>query len=76
MDERKLGTEVVDPRDVEDFLQKNIDAQVNPQMVGRQFQADYVIYLEIIEFQIRDPAEPHFLQGNIQASVVVDVVLK
>ncbi len=71
MSERKLETEVVDPRDVEDFLQKNLDAQVDPQMVGRQFQADYVIYMEIIKFQIRDPAEPHFLQGKIQASVVV-----
>lgn len=71
MSERKLKTEMVDPRDVEDFLQKNLDAQVDPQMVGRQFQADYVIYMEIIKFQIRDPAEPHFLQGKIHASVVV-----
>lgn len=71
LSDRKLNAEVVDPRDVEDFLQKNIDAQIEPLIVGRQFQTDYVVYLEIIEFQIRDPEQPHFLQGKILASVSV-----
>lgn len=71
MNRRHLNTEVVDPRDVEDFLQKNIDAQIDPQAVGRAFDADYVVYLEVIKFQIRDPDHPQFLRGQIHASVVV-----
>ena len=71
MGQRKLGTEVVDPRDVEDYLQKNIDAQIDPYAVGRKFNTDYVIYLELLEFQIRDAQMPQFLRGRIQASVSV-----
>lgn len=71
MAQRELGTAVVDPRDVEDFLQKDIDAQIDPQAVGREFDADYVIYLEVLEFQIRNPEEPQFLRGRISASVSV-----
>ena len=71
MAQRSLKTEVVDPRDIEDFLQRDIDAQIAPQAVGREFDADYVIYLEIFEFQIRDPDIPQFLQGRIDASISV-----
>jgi len=71
MGQRKLGTEFVDPRDVEDFLQKNVDAQIDPAAVGRQFRADYVVYLEVLGFQIRDPAQPQFVQGRIEAAVSV-----
>jgi hypothetical protein len=71
MTQRGLGTDVVSPRAVEEFVQKNIDAHVNPAVVGRQFKADYVVYLEVSEFQIRDPAEPQLLRGRISASVSV-----
>jgi len=71
MGRRDIGTQVVDPRDVEDYLQKNIDAQINPYAVGRKFNADYVVYLEVLEFQIRDAQAPQFLRGRIQASVSV-----
>ncbi len=71
MGQRELGTQVVDPRDVEDFIQKNIDAQIDPYAVGRQFNADYVVYLELLEFQIRDAQAPQFLRARIQASVSV-----
>lgn len=71
MEQRGLGTTVVDARDVEDFLQKNLDAQVDPHRVGRKFDADYVIYIEILGFQVRDPESPLFLKGQVEASVVV-----
>ena len=71
MAQRQLGTEVVDPREVEDFLQKNIDAQVDPYAVGRHFDADYVVFLEVLRMQIRNPEEPQFLRGRIEASVSV-----
>ncbi len=71
MAQRQLGTEVVDPREVEDFLQKNIGAQVDPYAVGRHFDADYVVFLEVFRMQIRNPEEPQFLRGQIEASVSV-----
>lgn len=71
MGRQKSGTQVVDSRDVEDYLQKNPAAQIDPQMVGRHFKADYVIYLEILTFQIRNADEPQFLRGQVEASVVV-----
>jgi len=38
---------------------------------SRKFEADYVIYLEVLKFQMRDPSEPQFLKGRIEASVTV-----
>ncbi|MBI4716920.1 MAG: hypothetical protein HY763_03880 [Planctomycetes bacterium] len=69
--QRNMGTEVVDSRSVEDYLQKNLDAQIDAHAVGKQFAADYVVYVEVLEFQIRDPRQPQFLQGRIGASVTV-----
>ncbi len=71
MEQRKLGSDVVDSRDVEDYLQQDLDARIDPQRVGRKFQADYVIYIEILTFQVRDPEVPQFLQGRLEASVTV-----
>lgn len=69
--QRELGTVIVDPRDVEDFLQKNIDAQLDPEAVGRHFGVDQVIWVEVFRFQIRDPQQPQLLRGKIDASVAV-----
>ena len=71
MNRRKLQTQVVDARDVEDFIQKTVNAQVDPYAVGRAVRADYVIFIEIIRFQIRDRDHPQFLRGRIDASVAV-----
>lgn len=71
MAQRSKGLELVDPRDVEDFLQREIDAQIDPVAVGRRFDVDYVIYLEIFEFQIRDAQVPELLRGRVDASVSV-----
>jgi len=69
--QRRQTAEVVDPRDIEDYLQKDLDAGVDPRRVGEHFKADYVIYLQIIEFQIRSADEPQFLRGHIEASITV-----
>lgn len=69
--QRQMGTDVVSPRDVEEFVQKTVGADIDPHGVGRHFQADYVVYVEVLRFQIRDPNEPQFLQGQIEASVSV-----
>ncbi len=71
LNQRSLAAQIVDPRDVEDFLQKDLDARIDPHAVGRRFDADYVIYVEVVGFQIRDPSQPQFLRGRISASVSV-----
>ncbi len=71
MSRKKTAIDLVDPRDVEDYLGKEIDAQLDPRMVGEKFECDYVVYLEVLEFQVRDPVRPQFLRGSIRSSVVV-----
>lgn len=71
MNRRKLKTRVISPRDVEDFIQKNVRAQVDPRAVGRAVGADHVIFLEVIRFGMRDRDHPQFLRGRIDATVVV-----
>ncbi len=71
MRQRKLSIDLVDPRDVEDLLQKDPAAQIDPLKVGAHFQCDYVLYVEVLEFQIRDAQQPQFLQGRLQSSVAV-----
>ena len=71
MRSRELGIDLIDTRDVEDYIQQNPGAQVDPGMVGRNFKTDFVIYIELVEMQIRDPDQPQLLQGRIQALVQV-----
>jgi hypothetical protein len=71
MASRQLTLEIVDPRDVEDFIGKERGAELDPARVGKHFDADYVVYVELTLFQIRDPDQPQFVQGRISASVCV-----
>lgn len=67
---RSQEIDLVDPRDVEDYLQRNFGS-VEPRKAGRHFGADYVVYLEVNRFQIRVPDQPQLLRGQIHASVAV-----
>ena len=71
MTQRNMPVEVVDSREVEDFLQRTPDARIDPAAVGKKFDANYVVYVEVAGFQIRDPGEPQFLRGRINASISV-----
>lgn len=68
---RNQRIDLVNAREVEDFVRRDPGVAVDPRTVGRQFSADFVLYLEVIAFQIRDPRQPQFLQGRIGASVAV-----
>lgn len=70
-EQRSQRVQLVDTRDVEDHVQRDLDAAVDPIRVGKKFDADYVIYLEILTFQIRDPQQPQLLRGLIASSVAV-----
>lgn len=63
--------ELVDPQRVEDLLARNLDAAVDPVLTGKHFKADFVVYVELLKFQIREPATPDLVQAHVQAPVSV-----
>jgi hypothetical protein len=72
----KIATEVKDvtmisPRKVEDYIQRTLTADAEPRRIGSEFDAEVVIYIELLQFQIRDPQVPDLVQARIGASVVV-----
>ena len=65
------STELVDPVRVADYQERTLDDSPDPERLGREFDADMVVYLELLRFQIRDPDAPDYLQARIEASVAV-----
>jgi hypothetical protein len=65
------GVKLTKERKVEDFVQEHFDAATDPVMVGEHFDVDMVVYVELLQFQIRDPDSPSFLQGQAAATVSV-----
>lgn len=66
--------DLVDPRDVADFLQKDKQAAEDAYKLGKQFDCDYVIVVELMRFQLRDRQTPDMLQGQVSAAVSVVAV--
>ncbi len=65
------GVKVVDGRKIEDYMQRSLINTVDPEEIADKFDAEMIVYLELLEFQIRDPDSPDFLRPAINASVVV-----
>ena len=63
--------DIVDPRDIADFLQREPRAKSEPTAVGEHFNADRVVFVELLQFQVRDPTAPSLLQGHLHAAVSV-----
>lgn len=61
--------QLIDPARVEDYLQRSLNADIDPAKTGKHFDAEYVIYIELLTFQIRDPSTPDLVQGRIKASI-------
>lgn len=62
---------VADGRKIEDFLQRNLANTIDPADIGKKFDSEMVVYIELLDFQIRDPQSPDFLDPRIDASVAV-----
>ncbi|MFQ5491909.1 MAG: hypothetical protein ACE5GE_14420 [Phycisphaerae bacterium] len=63
------GVQVVNERKIEDHLHRHPEAAMDPEEVGEHFGAQMVVYIELLEFQIRDPEAPDLLQGKVEASI-------
>ena len=61
----------VSARKVEDYVSKRLDGTADPPIAGRHFDADVVVYLELLRYRMRLPNTPNLYRGEIEASVVV-----
>jgi hypothetical protein len=64
------NVEMVDGRKLEDYMQRRLANAVDPIVIGKEFAAEMIVYVELLDFQIRDPSSPDFLNPRIDASVV------
>ncbi len=60
-----------DVMEVEQYIDSRGGRVVDPAQIGRQFGTHFVLYMEILEFTLRDPFVPDLLQAKIRASVTV-----
>jgi len=65
----KLKVEVVDPAAVEHFQAANINWANQPlSKIGQRFHADYVLYIELLEFTTAAEESGELLRGRIAAN--------
>jgi len=62
---------VVDQFEIEEYLERDLEAAADPRKVGARFEADKVIYVELLKFQVRDAESPDLLRARVDASVSV-----
>jgi len=62
---------VADGRKIEDYMQRSLANTVDPVEIGRRFECEMVVYVELLDFQIRNPESPDFLSPLINASISV-----
>lgn len=63
---------IVAPQEIADYQSRNPNWDAMPAwQIGRQFEADYVIFVEILEYSTREPRTPGLFHGMAKASVVV-----
>ncbi len=60
-----------DMMEVEQYIDRRGGRVVDPAQIGREFGTRFVVYMEILEFTLRDPFLPDLLQAKIRASVTV-----
>jgi CO/xanthine dehydrogenase Mo-binding subunit len=68
---RKTHVDFVEPARSEDYLRRTLDVSYDPMDVGRKFDASMVVYIELLEFHVRDADAPDLLRGTVNASVAV-----
>ena len=66
--------EVIDPADVENLIQRKRSLAADPQALGKELNCDYVIFIELLRFQIRDPSSPELLHAKLDAAVTVHAI--
>ena len=60
---------LVDPYQVEAYLDKSPRIEVDPVELGRHFHADMVVHLGLYQFSVRDPGYSQYYRGRAASSV-------
>ena len=71
---KQLGkkTEVVEPTEVAAWLDENPDWQGIPlDQIGQQFDANFLVYVELEQFSIREPGSTILYRGRARSNVMV-----
>jgi hypothetical protein len=72
MKQRLNTTEIVPPDEVSAYQDRNLNWDaVPPGEIGKRFGADYVIFIELLDYSTRDPKMPGLFRGRSRASIVV-----
>ncbi len=71
LEENVKDITVADPIRVEAYLEKHNSFDLKPEDVGREFQADMVVYLAVYQHTMRDAGMAHFYRGRVGSSVMV-----
>lgn len=66
------ASQVVPPQAIADYQGRdpNWDS-TQPTEIGKRFGADYVVFVELLEYSTREPNTPGLFRGRAKASVVV-----
>lgn len=56
---------------VESYIEKNNALEIDPVEIGKHFQADVVLQLDVYKFSIRDPGRAHLYRGRLGAGITV-----
>ena len=67
---------LVSPKKVEDHIEQLYESEYDPRKIGETFKADIVVYIELLEYEMRNPNTPQLRLGTIRASVVVHDLAK
>ena len=62
---------VVDPLQVESWIEKSSRSDRDPVEVGRAFGARMVVHVSVFNFSTRDPGMAHFYRGRMNGAVAV-----
>jgi len=72
MKQRLKNTQVVPPEQIAEYQDRNLNWDATPPtQIGKPFGADYVVFVEVLEYSTRDPRTPGLFSGRAKASVVV-----
>lgn len=72
MKQRLKTTQTVPAEQVATYQDRNLNWDaVPPPQIGKQFGADYVLFIELLEYSTREPKTPGLFRGRAKASIVV-----
>jgi hypothetical protein len=65
----KNPIELIEQRRVEGYLERAATTSVSPEEIGRELNAEMVVYVEILKFSMRDADMTSHLKGRVEAAV-------